>query len=117
MTTRDHRPDRRSPAGPTRGPRTYDASRAFYGEAVRLGRRELPSRRGSAATSSSPATAFAPGGMGDMGYMKAANTWKIYLATDYAAKTVEHGASAAGATSSAGRCRSPIWARRPSSST
>ena len=51
------------------------------------------------------------GGMGDMGEMKADNTWKIYLASDDIAKTLEL-AEAGGAEILGPAMASPTWAPR-----
>ncbi len=57
------------------------------------------------------------GGMGDMGDMKADNSWKVYLATDDIAKTLEtaeaEGAQIVGAGHGGRRPRHPGRAHRP----
>ena len=109
MRTETRRPWAR-PAGPTCGPRTWRAAAA-----------STPSLFGWEAQEPSPEFGgyfmFArdgvpvAGAMGDMGDMRADDSWKIYLATDDIRRTVAE-AEAAGGMVIGRRCRSPTWGSR-----
>ncbi len=88
MTTRDHAPIG-SPCWVDLWTSDVDGSRALLQRAVRLGGGQEPSEEFGGYFMFLRNGMPIAGGMGDMGDMKANNTWKIYLATDDIAKTVE----------------------------
>ncbi len=94
MTTRDSAP-LGSPCWADLWTSDVDGSGRFYGELFGWEAQEPSEEFGGYFMFTRDGVPVA-GGMGDMGEMKADNTWKIYLSTDDIAKTVSAAEAAAG---------------------
>ena len=76
------------PAGPTCGRRTWRARRKFYSDIFGWEAQEPSAEFGGYFMFTRNGVPVA-GGMGDMGDLRANNTWKVYLTTDDLARTVK----------------------------